>query len=142
MDKTMRPVAFIDDDESLTKRSIAGLRVYHPKNIQRMIENTGATEVLLAMPSATRSRRREVLAFLEPFALRVRTIPGFIDLASGKVQVQDIQEVDIADLLGRDPVAPHLELFERCIKNKVVMVTGAGGTAVGRACRLQMLCVC
>jgi len=135
MDKTMRPVAFIDDDESLTKRSIAGLRVYHPKNIQRMIEDTGATEVLLAMPSATRSRRREVLAFLEPFALRVRTIPGFIDLASGKVQVQDIQEVDIADLLGRDPVAPHLELFERCIKNKVVMVTGAGGSIGSELCR-------
>lgn len=135
MDKTMRPVAFIDDDESLSKRTIAGLRIYHPKNIQRMIEDTGATEVLLAMPSATRSRRREVLAFLEPFALRVRTIPGFIDLASGKVQVQDIQEVDIADLLGRDPVAPHLELFERCIKNKVVMVTGAGGSIGSELCR-------
>src|SRR5690554_2852508 len=100
-----------------------------------MIKETGAKEILLAMPSATRSRRREVLDFLEPYSLRVRTIPGFIDLACGKVQVQDIQEVDIADLLGRDPVKPHTDLFERCIKDKVVMVTGAGGSIGSELCR-------
>ncbi len=135
MDRTMRPVAFIDDDPSLTKRTIAGLRVYDPQHIQTMIDETGATEVLLAMPSETRARRREVLAALEPYSLRVRTIPGFIDLACGKVQVQDIQEVDIADLLGRDPVTPHVALFERCIKDKVVMVTGAGGSIGSELCR-------
>jgi FlaA1/EpsC-like NDP-sugar epimerase len=69
------------------------------------------------------------------YSLRVRTIPGFIDLACGKVQVQDIQEVDIADLLGRDAVEPHLDLFERCIKDKVVMVTGAGGSIGSELCR-------
>ena len=135
MDKTMLPVAFIDDDESLSTRTIAGLKVYHPDAINNMIKETGAKEILLAMPSATRSRRREVLDFLEPYSLRVRTIPGFIDLACGKVQVQDIQEVDIADLLGRDPVEPHTDLFERCIKDKVVMVTGAGGSIGSELCR-------
>src|SRR5690554_7297037 len=90
----MLPVAFIDDDESLSTRTIAGLKVYHPDAINNMIKETGAKEILLAMPSATRSRRREVLDFLEPYSLRVRTIPGFIDLACGKVQVQDIQEVE------------------------------------------------
>lgn len=140
MDRTMRPVAFIDDDQNLTKRSIAGLRIYNPQHIQKMIDETGATEVLLAIPSATRARRREVLASLEPYALRVRTIPGFIDLASGRVQVQDIQEVDIADLLGRDAVAPDLKLFERCIKDKVVMVTGAGGSIGSELCRQVLAC--
>lgn len=135
MGKSMRPVAFIDDDDTIASRTIAGLKVYKPKHIEQMIEATGATEVLLAMPSATRSRRREVLAFLEPFPLHVRTIPGFMDLASGRVKVQDLQEVDIADLLGRDAVEPQMALFERCIKQQVVMVTGAGGSIGSELCR-------
>ena len=135
MGKSMRPVAFIDDDDTIATRTIAGLKVYKPKHIEQMIEATGATEVLLAMPSATRSRRREVLAFLEPFPLHVRTIPGFMDLASGRVKVQDLQEVDIADLLGRDAVEPQMALFERCIKQQVVMVTGAGGSIGSELCR-------
>jgi len=135
MGRAMRPVAFIDDDSDIATRTIAGLKVYKPKHIQQMIDLTGATQVLLAMPSATRARRREVLAELEPFALHVRSIPGFMDLASGRVKVQDLQEVDIADLLGRDAVAPQLELFERCIKHKIVMVTGAGGSIGSELCR-------
>lgn len=135
MGKSMRPVAFIDDDDTIASRTIAGLKVYKPKHIEQMIAATGATEVLLAMPSATRSRRREVLAFLEPFPLHVRTIPGFMDLASGRVKVQDLQEVDIADLLGRDAVEPQMALFERCIKQQVVMVTGAGGSIGSELCR-------
>ena len=135
MGKSMRPVAFIDDDDAIATRTIAGLKVYKPKHIQQMIDVTGATQVLLAMPSATRARRREVLAALEPFPLHVRSIPGFMDLASGRVKVQDLQEVDIADLLGRDPVAPQMELFERCIDGKVVMVTGAGGSIGSELCR-------
>ncbi len=135
MGKSMRPVAFIDDDDNIATRTIAGLKVYKPKHIQQMIDLTGATQVLLAMPSETRARRREVLAALEPFPLHVRSIPGFMDLASGRVKVQDLQEVDIADLLGRDPVAPQVELFDRCIKKKVVMVTGAGGSIGSELCR-------
>ncbi|NLD01515.1 MAG: polysaccharide biosynthesis protein [Gammaproteobacteria bacterium] len=135
MGKSMRPVAFIDDDDAIATRTIAGLKVYKPKHIEKMMQLTGATQVLLAMPSAPRARRREVLAELEPFALHVRSIPGFMDLASGRVKVQDLQEVDIADLLGRDAVAPQLELFERCIKDQVVMVTGAGGSIGSELCR-------
>ena len=108
MGKQMRPVAFIDDDDNIATRTIAGLKVYKPKHIQQMIDQTGATQVLLAMPSVSRARRREVLVSLEPFPLHVLTIPGFMDLASGRVKVQDLQEVDIADLLGRDAVNGHL----------------------------------
>ncbi|WP_313089537.1 nucleoside-diphosphate sugar epimerase/dehydratase [Pseudomonas sp.] len=131
----MRPVAFIDDDPNLYNRSIAGLRVYSPKHIQQMIDETGCNEILLAIPSASRARRREVLETLEPYPLHVRSVPGFMDLASGRVKVDDIQEVDIADLLGRDAVPPQQALFEQCIRRKVVMVTGAGGSIGAELCR-------
>lgn len=135
MGKSMLPVAFIDDDPVIAGRTIAGLKVYKSRHLRQMIKATGATEVLLAMPSATRARRREILSYLEPYPLHVRTIPGIMDLASGRVKVQDLQEVDIADLLGRDAVEPQMALFERCIKQKVVMVTGAGGSIGSELCR-------
>lgn len=134
----MRPVAFIDDDPNLFNRSISGLRVYSPKHIQQMIEETGSDEILLAIPSASRARRREVLEALEHYPLHVRSVPGFMDLASGRVKVEDIQEVDIADLLGRDAVPPQQALFEQCIRGKVVMVTGAGGSIGSELCRQIM----
>src|SRR3990167_6952017 len=100
-----------------------------------MINETGADEILLAMPSASRGRRRQILEELERFPLHVRSIPGFMDLASGRVKVEDVQEVDIADLLGRDAVPPQKLLFERCIRGQVVMVTGAGGSIGSELCR-------
>lgn len=135
MGKSMRPVAFIDDDSSIATRTIAGLKVYKPKHIEEMIKATGATQLLLAMPSVSRARRREILTLLENYPLHVRTVPGFADLAAGRVKVQDLQEVDIADLLGRDAVEPNQALFERCIKEQVVLVTGAGGSIGSELCR-------
>ncbi|PYC22942.1 polysaccharide biosynthesis protein [Pseudomonas mosselii] len=135
MGKAMRPVAFIDDDASLTNRMIAGLQVYAPKNLQRMIDATGAEEILLALPSVSRSRRREILNLLEGYPLHVRSVPGFMDLASGRVKVDDIQEVDIADLLGRDAVPAQQDLLARCITGQTVMVTGAGGSIGSELCR-------
>lgn len=133
--RAMRPVAFLDDDDGIANRTIAGLKVYKPKHLQQMIDETGASEVLLAIPSASRARRREILAALETYPLHVRSIPGLMELASGRVKVEDIQEVDIADLLGRDAVEPRVELFERCIRGQVVMVTGAGGSIGSELCR-------
>ncbi|HEX8592558.1 MAG TPA: nucleoside-diphosphate sugar epimerase/dehydratase [Pseudomonas sp.] len=139
MGRLMRPVAFIDDDESISNRVISGLQVYKPKHIQQMIEVTGAQEILLAIPSSTRGRRREVLGYLEGFPLHVRSVPGFMDLAAGRVKVDDLQEVDIADLLGRDSVPAQEELLERCIKGQVVLVTGAGGSIGSELCRQILL---
>lgn len=133
--QVMRPVAFIDDDRNIANRVIAGLPVYSPKHIDQLIEETGAAELLLAIPSATRARRREILAALEPYPVHVRSVPDLMDLACGRVAVQDLQEVDIADLLGRDPVEPRQDLFARCIRNHVVMVTGAGGSIGSELCR-------
>ncbi|MFJ4195324.1 polysaccharide biosynthesis protein [Pseudomonas sp. NPDC089534] len=135
MGRTMRPVAFIDDDPSIADRVIAGLQVYKPKHIQQMIDETGAQEILLALPSSTRARRREILTLLESFPLHIRSVPNFTDLASGRVKVEDIQEVDIADLLGRDSVPAQPDLLERCIKGKTVLVTGAGGSIGAELCR-------
>lgn len=135
MGRVMRPVAFIDDDSDISDRVISGLHVYKPKHIQLMIEATGAQEILLAIPSSNRARRREILGFLEGFPLHVRSVPGFMDLASGRVKVDDIQEVDIADLLGRDSVPAQDELLELCIKGQTVLVTGAGGSIGSELCR-------
>ncbi|WP_223456238.1 MULTISPECIES: polysaccharide biosynthesis protein [unclassified Pseudomonas] len=135
MGRVMRPVAFIDDDSGIANRVISGLQVYKPKHIQQMIDNTGAQEILLAIPSSNRGRRREILGFLEGFPLHVRSVPGFMDLASGRVKVDDIQEVDIADLLGRDAVPAQGDLLEHCIKGQSVLVTGAGGSIGSELCR-------
>lgn len=135
MGRVMRPVAFIDDDSSIADRVISGLHVYKPKHIQQMIDVSGAQEILLAIPSSNRARRREILGFLEGFPLHVRSVPGFMDLASGRVKVDDIQEVDIADLLGRDAVPAQSDLLEHCVKGKAVMVTGAGGSIGSELCR-------
>ena len=139
MGRLMRPVAFIDDDESISNRVISGLLVYKPKHIQRMIEVTGAQEILLAIPSSTRGRRREVLGYLEGFPLHVRSVPGFMDLAAGRVKVDDLQEIDIADLLGRDSVPARENLLEHCIKGQTVLVTGAGGSIGSELCRQILL---
>ncbi|MGY2171695.1 polysaccharide biosynthesis protein [Pseudomonas gingeri] len=135
MGRAMQPVAFIDDDSSIADRSISGLQVYKPKHIQQMIDTTGAQEILLAIPSSSRGRRREILGLLEGYPLHVRSVPGFMDLASGRVKVDDIQEVDIADLLGRDAVPAQAELLEHCIKGRAVLVTGAGGSIGSELCR-------
>lgn len=140
MGRLMRPVAFIDDDDSIADRIISGLQVFKAENIQKMIDRTGAQELLLAIPSSSRARRREILGLLEGFPLHVRSVPGFMDLASGRVKVDDIQEVDIADLLGRDAVPAQAELLEHCIQGKCVLVTGAGGSIGSELCR-QILCL-
>ncbi|MBA1265630.1 polysaccharide biosynthesis protein [Stutzerimonas sp. NM35] len=138
MGRAMRPVAFIDDDSDIANRVIAGLKVYKPKHIGQMVAESGASEILLAIPSASRARRREILANLERHPLHVRSVPGFMDLASGRVRVEDLQEVDIADLLGRDSVEPDEALLARCIRGNVVLVTGAGGS-IGTELSRQIL---
>lgn len=135
MGRRMLPVAFIDDDPIIANRMIGDLKVYKSKHIAQMLEETGAEEVLLAIPSVSRARRREILVSLEAYPVHVRTIPGFMDLASGRVSVSDLQAVDIIDLLGRDAVSPRQHLFERCIRTRTVMVTGAGGSIGSELCR-------
>ncbi|WP_043310812.1 nucleoside-diphosphate sugar epimerase/dehydratase [Pseudomonas sp. ML96] len=135
MSRSMQPVAFIDDDEGIADRMIAGIKVYSSSSLESMFEALAVEEVLLALPSVSRTRRREILEALGPYPVHVRTIPGVMDLANGKVSVSDLQEVDIVDLLGRDTVVPNQALLHRCIQGQVVMVTGAGGSIGSELCR-------
>lgn len=138
--REMLPLAFIDDNPELANRSMAGLPIYGPERLPWLIEETDAEEILLAIPSASRKRRNEIIDMLARYAISVRTLPGLTDLASGRVKVEELREVDIGDLLGRDPVEPRTALFERCIKEQVVMVTGAGGSIGSELCRQIVRC--
>lgn len=129
-------LAFVDDDPAKVGRSINGVRVYGPHGLPETVKQLGITDVLLALPPhASRSRRKQIIERLQSLPVRIRTLPGLTDLASGKVTVTDFQDLDIEDLLGREPVAPHLELLKKNIQDKVVMVTGAGGSIGSELCR-------
>ncbi|MGZ5051335.1 MAG: polysaccharide biosynthesis protein [Methylobacter sp.] len=130
-----RPVAFIDDDVSLHKQKVNGLRIYPLGSLRYLIERYQVSSVLLAMPSANRARKSEIIRSLEPFAVHVMSMPGLDDIAQGRVSVDALQEVDIADLLGRDAVAPDQSLLHANIAGKIVMVTGAGGSIGSELCR-------
>lgn len=135
MTRELKPVAFIDDDESLHNHQINGLKVYLFSQLTKIIEKNFVFEVLLALPSASQARRNEIIGLLESYPVQVRTIPDLSEIAQGKVKVEDIREIDIDDLLGRNPVAPNIELLHADITGKSVMVTGAGGTIGSELCR-------
>lgn len=128
MGRQLRPVAFIDDEPTLYRQQINGLNVYRPRDLVKLIDKFQVRDVLLAMPSASRSRRSEILRSLEELPVHIRTLPDLTDIAEGKLEVSDIQEVDIADLLGREAVDPDPQLLTANIHHKCVMVTGAGGS--------------
>lgn len=129
------PVAFFDDAPGMAGTTVQGLRVYAGRDFGRVHGQLDLDEVLLALPSASRARRREIIDNLEPFRVRVRTLPGLTKVVGGEVSVSDIREVDITDLLGRDPVPPSPELMARDITGRHVMVTGAGGSIGSELCR-------
>ncbi len=131
-------VGYLDDDPQLRHKTINGLTIYGVDQIDVLINEYGVTDILLALPSIQQSRRNEILSHLRRFHVHVRSLPSMNDLAEGKVKVSDIRELDIADLLGRNPVTPNKELFEKNIKNQVVMVTGAGGS-IGSELTRQIL---
>ncbi len=109
--------------------------MHPPGALQTLINEESAQVVLLALPSQSRRRRQEILKSLEPFPVRVMTVPDIADLVSGSARVEDVRDVDASDLLGRDSVPPDERLFDACIRDKVVMVTGAGGSIGSELCR-------
>ena len=129
------PVAFIDDENELQKQSIGGVEVFTPNDIKGLISKSEVSEILLAIPSVSRTRRNEIIDFLEPYPVMVRSLPGVSELAQGKVNVADLKEVSIKDLLGRDVVKPNKQLLGKNITSKVVVVTGAGGSIGSELCR-------
>lgn len=129
------PVAFIDDKKSLQGSSINGVRVYGPESLPRLVSKRGIERILMAMPSASRRRRREILATLLPLGVYVQSLPDLSDLITGRARIDELRDVNLADLLGRDPVPPNPHLFACCIRDKSVLVTGAGGSIGSELCR-------
>ena len=128
-------IGFLDDNVNLHNARIAGIPVYSPHMFLTLSEQYAVNDVLLAMPSLSRSRRNDIIKLLGKSRVAVRTLPSLADLAQGKIQENDLRELAIEDLLGRDPVAPMTDLMESTIHGKVVIVTGAGGSIGSELCR-------
>ena len=136
----MRVVGFLDDDDRLHGHVINGLPIYNPQDLSVVLDKVPVTDVLLALPSATRQRRNSILAGLVEYHLAVRTLPSMNDIVSGKVSLSDVHDLDIDDLLGRDPVKPNGLLINRNTHGKTVLVTGAGGSIGSELCRQILKC--
>jgi len=133
--RQMRIIGFLDDDASLQGGQILGLRVYSPDKLETLIARQKVVDIIVAMPSVTRRRRKEVLERLRTAGVSVRTLPGLIDLAQGKVQASDVKELDIEDLLGRDSVTGDETQLRNLFAGSCVAVTGAGGSIGSELCR-------
>ena len=127
--------AFIDDDMKLQGSVIQGICVYSPTQIEKLVVTKKIEKILLAMPSASRERRKEVLSKVEKLGIQILTIPGMADIVEGKAKLEEFKDVGVEDLLGRDSVAPKPELMNADIAGKIVMVTGAGGSIGSELCR-------
>ncbi|RAM61669.1 capsular biosynthesis protein [Herbaspirillum rubrisubalbicans] len=136
----MQVVGFLDDDDRLHSHVLNGLPIYNPEDLVGLVTTLKINDVLLAMPNISRARRNAILADIRSAHVSVRTLPSVMDLARGRVNVSDLRELDIDDLLGREPVMPNHLLLAKNITAKVVLVTGAGGSIGSELCR-QILSV-
>ena len=134
-----QPVSFIDDSKEMQKQSINGLEVRSPDDLEYLIKNKKVDEVLLAMQDLSRSRRNDIVELIRPYSVVVMSLPSVSSLAGGKVKIEDLQEVNIQDLLGRESVKPNKKLLEIKVLHKVVLVTGAGGSIGAEICRQIIL---
>ena len=131
----MRVIGFLDDDDRLHGQVLNSKPIFSPMDLADLIETKGVTHVLLAIPSASRHRRNEILKKIGYNKVAVRTLPSFADLAEGRVTTSDLRDLDIDDLLERESVAPNHILLAKNISSKVVLVTGAGGSIGSELCR-------
>ncbi len=131
----MQVAGFLDDDDRLHGHVLNGQPIYNPADLDNLASTLNISDVLLAMPSLSRGRRNEILSQVRSARVAVRTLPSVHDLAQGKVSISDLRELDIDDLLGREPVAPNHILLAKNAVGKVVLVTGAGGSIGSELCR-------
>ena len=129
------PVAFVDDNRRLQRSVINGMHIARPEDIGALVSQYDVTQVLLAIPSASPERRKEIINSLVGLPVHVRTVPTINELLAGEASISQIRDIDLDDLLGRESVPPHPELVDRCIADKVVVVTGAGGSIGAELCR-------
>lgn len=130
-----KAISFIDDSITNHKQSINGIKVLSPKYLGKIIVQQNISEVLIAIPSLSRIRRREIIDFLEPYSILVRSLPSVDEIVEGRLKIEDLKKIDIHDLLGRDQVKANNNLLKLKITDKVVLVTGAGGSIGSELCR-------
>lgn len=129
------PVAFVDDSHEMLGNTVHGIRVYGPLSLSELTESYGVRKILLAIPSATHAERKEIINRLEHLPVHVKTVPDLFEMVSGKVGVDQVRDIDIEDLLGRDTVPPDPKLLDACILNQSVLITGAAGSIGAELCR-------
>ncbi len=132
-------LAYVDEKRSLQGTSMNGVAVIAPEELSRFVRRYRVDRVLLAVPSASRRRKAEILRRLESLNVHVQSVPDFNDIVSGRAHVDDLRDIEIADLLGRDPILPHRKLLDSSISGKSVMVSGAGGSIGSELCRQILL---
>lgn len=132
-------LGFVDDDHNKVGGSINGVNIMASDSVAAAVERLGITDILLAIPSLGRAQRNDIITKLRSLPVHVRTLPGMGDLAAGRITIQDFQELDVEDLLGRPPVPPDRSLLARNLANQIVLVTGAGGSIGGELCRQILL---
>ncbi|WP_280545695.1 MULTISPECIES: nucleoside-diphosphate sugar epimerase/dehydratase [unclassified Halomonas] len=130
--------AFLDDDPALWGSIIKGVKVDCPGQAGQMVERLDIRRVLLAMPNASKAQRKQALDKLADLPVHVQTVPSMPEIVSGEASLEQLREVELEDLLGRDPVPPRAELLDASIRDQVVMVTGAGGSIGSEMCRQVM----
>jgi len=132
---THHVVGFLDDNAALQKREMSGIKVYSPERLSDLVRDYGVSDVILSIPSLNRQRRREIIDSVSLPGLKIRMLPPIADLVAGKYLVNQIKEIDIVELLGRSSVPPDPELIRAMTMDRVVMVTGAGGSIGSELCR-------
>jgi FlaA1/EpsC-like NDP-sugar epimerase len=137
--KEYKHVVYLDDNNALEGSYIDGLRVFSPKKIERLLEKYNIKEILLALPSSSRNERKVIIESLSNLPVSIRSLPSVSEITEGKVKIDELLEIKIEDLLGRDHIKPNLELLKVNITTKVVLVTGAGGSIGSELCRQIIL---
>jgi len=136
--RQFRPVAFVDDGLSANKARVFGIDVHHSDRLPDLRRRYQASLVLLALPSTTRRRRADIIERLTMQGFKVQTVPDFGEIINGKARIEEIRDIDVHDLLGRDPVPPNAALLGACIRGKSILVTGGGGSIGSELCRQIM----
>ena len=133
-----RPLAFVDDNQKFHGARVCGLQVFPPDKLLELRRRRGVELVFLALPSASRRRRSEIIETLTAQGFKVQTVPDISEIVSGQSRLEEIRDIDVHDLLGRDPVPPNPALLSACIRGKSILVTGAGGSIGSELCRQIM----
>ena len=133
--RELKPVAFVDEDKSLQGNFLNGIKVFSPSQLPKLIPRKKIFEVLIAIPSAKKHEISRIVSSISEIPVKVRVLPGVAELAQGKISVSDLKPLEVADLLGREPVKAQEDLLKDNIQSKVVMVTGAGGSIGSELCR-------